>query len=300
MIKPHLEDEPVEFAHRRHHRGRRLRRRILRSTALLPAMFTVSNGLLGFGAIHFATKVGLGAAPTPGTMFDLSLGAWLLFGAMFCDMIDGRLARMTRRTSDFGAQLDSLSDMISFGVAPAILMLRTVIIAMRTVTVNTSVERVVWCISAVYVACAALRLARFNVENVPDESAHMSFSGLPSPGAAAAVAASVLLLCHYPEWLTQSWWYWTTSFALPALTLAAALLMVSRIRYPHLVNQYIRGKRPFNYLVWLVLMVLAGFFEPFIALAMGAVAYALSGPVRWLVSLTRPKPPAPPAVKAAP
>ena len=153
-------------AARRRARRERNQRRILKTTAVLPSLFTISNGLLGFAA-------------------------------MICDMLDGRLARLTRRTSDFGGQLDSLCDVISFGVAPAVLMLRTVMgavhgqvgkVAFLAPLSDVGIERILWCAAGVYVAGAALRLARFNVENEPDESAHMLFRGLPSPGAAAAVA----------------------------------------------------------------------------------------------------------------
>ena len=270
------------------------RQRMLRSTAVLPGLVTILNGLAGFGAIHFATKDALGA---PGALGNLRFAAWLIFAAMVCDMLDGRLARMTRRTSDFGGQLDSLCDAISFGAAPAMLMMRTVVVALREGMIGfvpsvPSVERLVWCIAAVYMACAVLRLARFNVENDPDESAHMDFRGLPTPGAATVVASFVLLLEHLVNieagWLGSPWlkgWLATTpalaavGVALPAVTLAAALLMVSRFQYAHLVNKYIRGKRPFGYLVKLVILLLVGLLEPFVVTAAAATAYALSGPV---------------------
>ena len=103
------------------------RTRILRGIAALPSMVTLGNGIAGFAAIHFATK------PLPAALMDpahsaaagawltqnMVLAAWLVFVAMVFDALDGRLARMTRRTSDFGGQLDSLCDAISFGVAPA-------------------------------------------------------------------------------------------------------------------------------------------------------------------------------------
>ncbi|MCK4275631.1 MAG: phosphatidylcholine/phosphatidylserine synthase, partial [Phycisphaerae bacterium] len=279
---------------------RRGRRRILRSTSMLPALFTLSNGLAGFGAIHFATKDALGSA----NMRNLAVAAWLIFVAMVCDMLDGRLARMTRRTSDFGAQLDSLCDMISFGVGPAVLMLATVVMVLRGQVQRVSflesylaVERVVWCAAGVYVACAALRLARFNVESEPDESAHMDFRGLPTPGAAATVGGMVLLFGHLTQiergWQSSPWILAAVSITLPVVTLGTALLMVSRFRYPHLVNQYIRGRRPFGYLVKLVLLALAAIWQPFVTLAVLTMAYTLSGPVTASLRLLR-------ATKASP
>jgi len=294
--EPTIDDGPDDGARppRARWLGPRARRRMLRSTSVLPGLVTMLNGLAGFGAIHFATKDALGTA---GGLGNLRFAAWLIFGAMVCDMLDGRLARMTRRTTDFGGQLDSLCDVISFGVAPGMLMLRTVIAALRAGMIGfvpsvPAVERVVWCIAAVYVVCAVLRLARFNVENDPDASAHRVFRGLPSPGAAAAVAALVLLLEHMVNieagWLGSPWlkgWLATApalatvGIALPAVTLAVALLMVSRFPYAHLVNQYILGRRPFGYLVKLVLLLLVGLLEPFVVTALVATAYALSGAV---------------------
>ena len=158
-----------------------------------------------------------------------------------------------------------------------------------------NVERLVLCVAGVYVACAGLRLARFNVENVPDESAHMSFSGLPSPGAAFNIAALVLMFEHVQDkhWLPAPALSVLISIALPVITLFVALLMVSRVRYPHLVNQYIRGKRPFNYLVKLVLVALAMMLDLWIAVALLSLAYTLMGPIRALLRRITRKPPAP-------
>jgi CDP-diacylglycerol--serine O-phosphatidyltransferase len=288
--------QPFMDRRQRHQEKRRLRRqhrrhRILQATAVLPSLATVFNALSGFGAIHFATKAGLGRDPL-GTAENLRTAVGLVFVAMVFDMLDGRLARMTRRTSDFGAQLDSLSDMVSFGLAPAVIALQAVIALLHDPVLgfsNIAVERVVWCMTAVYVACAALRLARFNVENEPDESAHMSFKGLPSPGAAAAVVTLVLFYANYKlsGSLDAPWHLVVLAAGISALTLACALLMVSRFRYPHIVNQYVRGKRPFSYLVRLVIVLVAVLLLPWPTLAAVATLYALSGPVGALWRLWR-------------
>ena len=290
---------------RRLARRERTKRRLLVTISILPSMFTLANGLLGFAAIHFATRTAIDGEPAL-----LGVAAWLLFAAMVCDMIDGRLARFARKTSDFGAQLDSMCDVISFGIAPPILMIRTVMGAVNGQVSkvpllwrlsDVGVERVLWIIGAIYVAGAAMRLARFNVENEPDESAHMSFRGLPSPGAAAAVATLVLLFDHLmhltdsltgpsqaiigPE--TALWFAAIISLALPLMTLAAGLLMVSNFRYPHVINQYIRGRKPFAYLVKLVLLLAAALIEPFITMAAAATAYTLWAPITAILRRTR-------------
>lgn len=285
MIETEQEiDSQQEASKPRRFPGPVARRRMLRSIALLPSLFTVGNAMAGFGAIHFATKDALGEA----SLSNLSIAAWLILVAMVCDMLDGRLARMARKTSDFGAQLDSLCDIVSFGVAPAVIMLRMVIMVMRGhefIWYTINVERTVWAIAAVYLACAALRLARFNVENEPDESAHIKFEGLPSPGAAAAVMASVLLLTHTDwNWMDSEWMSITVGIAMPIITLVGALLMVSKIQYPHIVNQYIRGKRSFTYLVAVVITLLLGVLEPFIFCTALAVGYMLLGPIAALFS----------------
>jgi len=258
---------------------------------VLPAAFTLLNGLAGFAAIHFAAKDGLGAELDAGNLAHLKIAAGLIFAAMFCDMLDGRLARMTRTTSDFGAQLDSLCDIISFGVAPAVLSLRSAVSILRSqFDMYLPVERTVWCIAAVYVACATLRLARFNVETEQDEAAHMDFRGLPTPAAAAGLAAVLLmftsLMGRNLTWLSDENLMLGMSVTLPVLTLVSGLLMVSRFRYPHVMNQYIRGRRPFGYLLKLLLLFLAAVtVGPYIVLAGAVLFYILSGPARttWLL-----------------
>jgi CDP-diacylglycerol--serine O-phosphatidyltransferase len=301
QLKDH--DRPAELADaediipERLGRGERMRRRILRSTALLPALFTVSNGLCGFASIHFATKDALGTAG----MWNLFLAGWMIAAAMVCDMLDGSVARLTRKTSDFGGQLDSLSDVISFGVAPAVLMVHTVFLVLGPYAQVPAFGRTILCVAGIYAACAALRLARFNVENEPDESAHRVFSGLPSPGAAAAVGAPIILLAYHGmydhkggelPWADGNWLFYVVSIGLPVLTLAAALLMVSRLRYPHVLNQYFRGKRPFNYLVKLVLIAIAAMLYPLEAAAVASVAFLAWGPVGAAAHALRRKPPA--------
>jgi len=263
--------------------------RVLRSMALLPALFTLSNALCGFGAVHFAGKDVLGAA----NFGNLMIAGWLIIAAMVCDMLDGRVARFARRTSDFGGQLDSLADAISFGVAPAVLMLRAVVTVLREQGDYPTIEHVIWWVAAAYVACAVLRLARFNVENDPGPSAHMHFEGLPSPGAAAAITALVMLVADLAlrGWINRMWLLPTTCIILPALTLTVALLMVSRLQYPHVVNQYIHGQRSFGYLIRLLVIALAVIvLLPSASFALLAFLYAMWAPLRTIRTfLLRPK-----------
>lgn len=274
---------------------RPLRRMILRNTAALPALATLLNGIVGFAAIYYATKDGLAGGATPSA--NLILAAWLIFAAIGFDALDGRLARMTRQVTDFGAQLDSLCDVISFGVAPGILMVHAVSLTRQIGQFDIFLPqapvlgKVVVAIATIYACCAVLRLARFNIENAPDLLRHLHFKGLPSPGAAATVAALVLLFGHLQHaevgWKSARWLNITVGLALPAVTLAVALLMISRFRYPHPINRFIVGKRSFGYIVWaLVLLVLAWVFLQ-MALALVALVFAASGPVDALVRRLR-------------
>ena len=277
----------------REERRQRRRERRLKRIAMLPAMLTLGNLLFGFAAIcccllsikadgaDLARKT-LGSvhlesmAPT-----YLSIGAILIALGLVCDGLDGRVARWARKTSDFGGQLDSLADVITFGAAPALLVVCLIISlpppADWPVELVRLATRATWVAAAVYIACAALRLARFNVENVHDESAHLWFKGFASPGAAGTVASLILLHEHIR--LTLPVLAQGIEVALPPITLGVGLLMISRIRYAHMVNLYFRRKRPLSHLVFLLIVLLTFVLKPVWALAIIACVYAASGPV---------------------
>ena len=273
-------------------RNRKKRRR-LRNIAVLPSLITLMNGLCGFAAIHFAAR-GMNEPDrlwfkNPELTF-FAAAAWMIFFAMVADAVDGFVARRSGSTSNFGGQLDSLADVISFGVAPAFLMLRVVESGLQASASPLFCDytgRLLWLVAALYVCCAILRLARFNVENAPEESAHLKFSGLPTPAAAGVVAAWVLLYSDLmPELREQlpglSWFAPVIIYLLPFLTAGVALLMVSRVPYLHVVNQFIRGRRPFEYLVILIFLILLLIWKLQLTLAIGSVTYAISGAIQWL------------------
>ena len=215
---------------------------------------------------------------------------YLIFAAMLFDALDGRLARLTRHTTDFGGQLDSMSDMISFGAAPAFLALQVFKdeILRHSPAFPPVVSRLVWAFGAMYLACAAVRLARFNVSNEHGEQHHFSFLGLPSPGAGAVVAALVLMqqeLARQAETAVASpslaSIYLALShictWAMPLVLLGAGLLMVSNIRYPHLVNRYLRGRRSLGRLLGVVGLLLGLFVAHQYVIGVGTIAYAIAG-----------------------
>lgn len=282
------------------------RRAYIRSIYLLPSMMTLGNAICGFAAIYVAS---LTSGSDPWTQAFIKhrfvVAAYLIFLAMVCDALDGRLARFTRHTTDFGGQLDSMADVISFGVAPAILMLQLC----KDASPETphAVTRAIWGIGAVYACCAAIRLARFNVSNEHGEQHHFSFLGLPSPGAGGTIAAIVLMnQAAGQEYLalpiaaregttgnllmgiaTIAFW------ALPIITLITGLLMVSTIRYPHIINRYLRGRKTVGQLVLMLvgLIVLIAWHQYMIAVA--AIVFTASGMVSWVwfrINRRRPAP----------
>jgi CDP-diacylglycerol--serine O-phosphatidyltransferase len=227
---------------------RRVRKQRVRYIALLPSLITILNGVFGFVAIALATK---GVKPEVGAWSSFAVAGYMVLVAMCADMLDGRLARMSQSTSSFGGQLDSLCDMISFGVAPAFLMLKLVEskLELGNIVGAGFLHRFIWLAAIMYIACAAIRLARFNVENEENEAAHMSFVGLPSPGAAGVV---VSLVIFYQKEVP---YFDAFVYLLPFITLGVAILMVSQVRYPHVLNVYLTGKKPFAHLIWLLFLL---------------------------------------------
>ena len=183
----------------------------------IPNMFTLGNAVCGFSAIICAIL----SSQTP-TLLTLSAG--LIFLAMVFDALDGRVARTIGVTSDLGASLDSLSDAVSFGLAPAVVLFQLL---------NGAVLMpLLWVAGVFYVGCALYRLARFNVETTDaSEDAHLWFSGLPSTGAAAVVCLGVFVNgLAFPTVLP---------YVILVFTAVASGLMVSRIRFPH-INYFVR------------------------------------------------------------
>ncbi len=265
---------------------RRVRRQRLKYIAILPSLITILNGVCGFAAIVFAGKGALAATNDFSyhmlglTYFAMS--GYMILLAMIADMLDGRLARMHQSTSSFGGQLDSLCDIISFGVAPAFLMLKVLEsklaeFAGLNPATETFMQRFIWLAAAGYISCAAIRLARFNVENEEDESAHMSFVGLPTPAAAGVIVSLVIL--HQETLPSLN----VIIYALPFLALGVAVLMVSRIRYPHILNQYLKGKKPFAYLMRALLLLAFVILNiQYAALVLIFCGFAASSFVKWL------------------
>ncbi len=151
-------------------------------------------------------------------------------------------------------------------------------------------------IAAIYVCCTALRLARFNVINKHDVASHMNFRGMPSPGAAAVVASSIIF---FETLYSQNHLIWfnvspeirdvlktVVPYLLPLVLLVAALLMVSRFAYSHLINRFLRGRKKFRQVVTFLFLVMLIFWQPQITVLVAIYIYALSAPVQWLWRLS--------------
>jgi CDP-diacylglycerol--serine O-phosphatidyltransferase len=258
--------------------GAELRKR--RLFGVLPSLLTLGNGACGFGAITLAAKV----PSEVGNTDHLYLAALLIFAAMVFDALDGPLARLSKQTSDFGAELDSLCDAISFGVAPGFLMLKFC---------DVFPARVQWVVAVLYMICAVLRLARFNVSKASSPD-HDNFAGLPSPAAAGMVASLVVIAPGLTRWTSPEtselqrqfgeWLQKGSEAGLPIVTFVVACLMVSRIRYPHLFNQLFRGRRSFRHLVNLSFALVAIVAVHELAVPLIISYYVLSGPARAISS----------------
>lgn len=291
--EPRFDLDPVtvdpEIPHPPVGRQGRLKRHRHRVFAVLPTMLTLGNAACGFGAITFAAKVGpFDASPGNTDLSALWTSALLIFVAMVFDALDGRAARWANQSSEFGAQLDSLCDAISFGAAPAFLMLQFV----RHFEARFELPfdyhpRLLWVIAVLFVLCAILRLARFNVETDEDDS-HEGFSGLPSPAAAGTVASFALAIGDLLSLAEEagargkvaSFLVPAVQVALPLITLAAACLMVSRIRYAHLFNQLFSGRRSRRHLIQVVFGVAAVFLLREMALPVLFCYFAFTSPLR--------------------
>ena len=229
-------------------RRRRLRVRKL-PISVFPTMLTLANVLCGFIAIFWASLPA--NADFPFNWTPLTFAAMAIFAGMVFDGFDGRVARLTNSTSAFGAQLDSMADMVTFGVAPAYIALK--LIDPGVPYISNSADhlfgRFALIAALIYVACAALRLARYTVDTNEKQAVDPSvFTGLPSPGAAGTIAALILLHQHilFNNADQYDWLHLTTRYAMIGIVLLTALAMVSKLPYTHFMNRYLRGRANVN------------------------------------------------------
>lgn len=260
----------------------RMRMRRLKTLPVLPTLLTAGNLASGITAILCAAHN------------MLEMGAIMVFVAMVCDMLDGKVARLTKTDGPFGAELDSLADVISFGVAPAILVHRFVL---GSPGVFDPDQRILWFVTVFYAVMAAIRLARYNVEHSTEATSY--FRGIPSPGAAAVVCSWILLQSnstlqslvnttpigseyHYTNLMSLDWYRWVVV----GLTLLSALLMVSTVHFPHVGNTML-GRLSFRTIISGLLLVAVFVYWPVWFLVVGTTGYLLFGIIGELVSMWR-------------
>ncbi len=255
-------------------RKKRLRERprFRKGISIVPSLFTIGNIFCGYYAIMSTLK---------GTYDNAAVAIGL--GAVL-DGLDGRIARLTDTASDFGLELDSLADVLTFGIAPAVLAFSWGLgsFAGTDAEIVKHVTQLGWVSTFAFVLCGALRLARFNLQSKkPQESSPKRFFvGLPIPAAAGMVAAIV----HFfkkPILLVGSAMLWYVLIAL------VAFLMISTVRYYSFKELDLKKPQPGAVLVGIALIVAAIFFYSEYVLLLLATIYAASGPVVKLVQLVR-------------
>lgn len=227
---------------------------------LLPNLFTTASLFAAFYSIVASMK----------NQYEAAVIAMLI--GMIADGLDGRIARLTNTQTAFGAQYDSLSDMVTFGVAPSILLYNLML---------GQLGKIGWLVAFVYTAAVALRLARFNTQLETADKRY--FQGLPCPPA-AAVMASFAWVCYQNNWLNLSVAIFTAGLAL-----FIAVLMVSNLRYYSFKEIDFKGKVPFLYVLVMIILFVAVAMEPASVLFISFILFALSGPVLTLLGLRKIK-----------
>ena len=231
--------------------GRKVRRR---GIYLLPNMLTLGALFSGFYAI------------IAGMSGNFNEAGWAIMIAGILDGLDGRIARLTNTQSAFGAQFDSLSDMVSFGVAPALIMFSWAF---------APLGRLGWAASFIYMSCAALRLARFNVQLATVDKRF--FVGLQSPLAAGVITFLPWVGYKYGLEVTP-----LVAYLCAILTVFIGFLMISNYSYSSFKELQFKGTVPYMVFVFVVIMLVVVAQNPHEVLLTMAVAYALSGPIMWL------------------
>ena len=229
--------------------------RIKKGIYLLPNLFTTASLFAGFYSIIASVKE------------DYHAAAIAILVALVFDGLDGRIARFTNTTSKFGAEYDSLADLIAFGVAPSLLVY---------IWAMSSDGKIGWMAGFLFIACGALRLARFNIQIGIIES--KVFNGLPIPAAASVIATTVIFLNfigiegkYHNPYLTY-------------FVILLSLLMVSNIKYYSFKGMNLRSRVPFTFILIVVAVLLIIYYKPEIMAFVIMVGYAISGPIWWVVN----------------
>lgn len=212
----------------------------MRKVIIVPTLLTLGNAVCGLASIAYASRIGKDGFSRELDPFYLAASGWFILAAMGFDAADGYFARLFKSTGRFGAELDSLCDAVSFGAAPAFLLLQ-----LGPQWDQPLLHRMTAAVATLYLMCTILRLARYNVEAIEGVGSGKRFRGLPSPAAAGCIAS----LAVFRGDLGRIWPAYDQPPVHFGLAIAAvlgalfvALLMVSRVPYPHLTKSILRGR----------------------------------------------------------
>ena len=267
----------------------------LRRGSLFANLLTIGNGICGFAALVKLSQLQLAEDNTLANPENLVFAGYLILLGMLFDAFDGKVARMVKGATELGAQLDSLCDLITFGLVPAFMIFQ--------MQLGTSPRwmNVVWFFSLAYFLGALLRLARFNVENSPEEDAHLCFKGLPSPAAAGCVA-SLVIFQNYVLKAEQAELKWISenlfsiesmktfvtaiSYVLPFLGAFLGFTMVSsRLKFEHVGSRIFGRSHSWEFFVSLIFAALLLAIVPEVFLPLAFIGYLVWTPVMFLFRL---------------
>ncbi len=243
---------------------------------ILPAILTLGNAICGTFAILAALSL------------DFEKSAYYIVFSLILDALDGSISRLTKTASQFGTQLDTLCDIISFGLAPAIIS--WVFLDVENY-ISMSIQN---SIAIFYVCSAIIRLARFNVETDVSIESHMFFKGLPSPGAALFVIFNLLLLYKLLNIKTNmgiiQYLITVYKYLFPLIIITSAVLMVTRLRYIHIFNISFSGKKSKKSFIKLVILLFLILLKPFVSIFLISWAFVLY-PLysRYITTLRKPQ-----------
>ena len=253
---------------------------------LLPNLLTIGNGICGFVALTTLYRVGPNPAEATAAF---ATAAWLVFLGMVFDVFDGKVARAAGGSSALGAQLDSLCDLITFGLVPAMMILQ------MNRSPESNWEKLVTVLSLAYFLGATMRLARFTAENSPDESAHLAFKGLPTPAAGGCVASLVIFYCYIqqfskPElrWISDNWIAQDKiqnaigfiPLLLPFFALVLGFTMVSnRLVFDHAGSWFFGRKHSFDFFAYIIFGAVLAAVIPEVLLPIGFLGYLIYKPI---------------------
>jgi CDP-diacylglycerol--serine O-phosphatidyltransferase len=245
----------------------------MRKIVIVPTLLTLGNAVCGLASIAYASRIGKDGFIRELDHFYLAASGWFILAAMVFDALDGYFARMFKAAGRFGAELDSLCDAVSFGAAPAFLLLQ-----LGPSWELPLMHRLLAAVATLYLMCTILRLARYNVESIEGVGSGKRFRGLPSPAAAGCVA-SLAVLRGTSTFERLGWDGPTVHAFLEVWAVAGAflvaMLMVSRVSYPHLTKQILRSRRTTTALALPAAILLVFLRE--LALAVLFWGYALVG-----------------------